>query len=108
MKQMSIGFSLARFCTSVRCRVFGRARTNSSSVTPSMRQPVLADRLDMLGPRVDQGDVEAVMREVPAGIPADRPGAEHDNPLVRHLSAPLDDPLTDMITTDRDRRLAVS
>jgi hypothetical protein len=28
------------------------------------------------------------LREVPAGVAADRPGAEHDNPLVRHLCAP--------------------
>ena len=53
---------------------------------PLERQPILADRLDMLGPRVDQRDVEADMREVPAGISADRTGAEHNNPLVHGSS----------------------
>ena len=49
------------------------------------RQPVLADRLDMLGPRVDQRHVEPVMREVAAGIAADRAGPDHDDALVRHF-----------------------
>ena len=38
---MSIGFSLARCCASVRCIVLGRAQTNSSSVMPSSANPSL-------------------------------------------------------------------
>src|SRR5216684_1049345 len=41
MKAMSIGRSLARCWTSVRCKIFGRATTNSSAVTPSRASPSL-------------------------------------------------------------------
>src|SRR6059058_4184187 len=39
MKAISIGRSLARCWISVRCKVFGRARTNSSGVIPSSARP---------------------------------------------------------------------
>src|SRR5204862_7154080 len=39
-------------------------------------QPVLTDRLDMLGPGVAQDYVDPVMGEVTAGVAADRPGAD--------------------------------
>ena len=52
------------------------------------RQSILADRLDVLGPGVDQGHVEPVMREVAASIAADRTGADHRNALV-HDVVPL-------------------
>ena len=48
-------------------------------------EPVAADRLDMLGPGIDQDDVEPVMREMAAGIAADRPGADDRNALVHDL-----------------------
>ena len=82
MNAMSTGFSLASCCTSVRCIVFGRATTNSSWVMPFEGEPVPADRLDMLRPRVDQRHVEPVMREVAAGIAADRAGPDDDDALV--------------------------
>ena len=84
MKAMSIGRSFARCCTSVRCNVFGCATTDSAGVMPSSDSPSLADRLDMLGPGIDQRHVEPVMREVPAGIAADRAGPDDDDALV-HL-----------------------
>ena len=52
---------------------------------PFDRQPVLADRLDMLGPRIDQDHVEPVMREMAAGIAADRARADHCNALFHDL-----------------------
>ena len=61
------------------------------------RKAVAADRLDMLGPGVDQRDVEPVMGEVPAGIAADSPGADDDDPLV-HYSCSLSDPMGGMIS----------
>ncbi len=52
---------------------------------PFERQPVLADGLDVLGPRVDQGHVEPVMRELAPGIAADCAGADHRDTLVHDL-----------------------
>ncbi len=52
------------------------------------RQTVAADRLDMLGPGVDQRDVEPVMCEMTAGIAADCAGTDHRNTLVHDLVLP--------------------
>ena len=82
---MSIGFSLASCCTSVRCIVLRPGADELLLGHAFERQPVLADRLDMLGPRVDQGHVEPVMREVAAGIAADRAGADHRDALIHDL-----------------------
>ena len=49
------------------------------------RQPVATDRLDVLGPGIDQGHVEPVMRELAAGVAADRAGADHRNALLHDL-----------------------
>jgi len=51
----------------------------------------------MLGPGVDQRDVEPIMGEVPAGIAADSPGADDDDPLI-HYSCSLSDPMGGMIS----------
>src|SRR5215472_709827 len=67
---MSIGFSLASCCVSVRCFLLGHAFES---------EPVPTDRLDMFRPGVDQGDVEPVMGELAAGIAADGAGPDdHD------------------------------
>ncbi len=52
---------------------------------PFEREPVPADRLDVLGPGVDQGHVETVMRELAAGIAADRAGADDGNAFFHDL-----------------------
>src|ERR1700674_2206220 len=49
------------------------------------RQTIATDRLDMLGPRVDDRHVEPVMREVSAGIAADRAGPDNDDALIHLL-----------------------
>ncbi len=45
-------------------------------------QPVLLDLLDMLGPRIDEGDVFAGLRHMRPGVAADRPGADDDDPFA--------------------------
>src|SRR2546430_10816747 len=64
------------------------------------RQAVAADRLDMLGPGVDQRDVEPVMREVSGGVAADCAGADDDDALV-HSSCSLCNPVAGMISSIR-------
>src|SRR5205823_822001 len=54
------------------------------------RQPIAADRLDMLRPRIDNRHIEPVMREVSAGIPANGAGPDDDDALI-HV-APSDKP----------------
>src|SRR2546428_6702985 len=59
----------------------------------------------MLGPRVDQGDVETVMREVSPGVAADRPGADDDDALVHSAMLPLcRDGWHDKLLSDDGRR----
>src|SRR5437764_13154515 len=50
-------------------------------------QPVLLDFLDMLRPRIDEGHILTGLRDVRAGIAADRPGADDDDSLA-HGSLP--------------------
>src|SRR5438045_3067116 len=50
-------------------------------------KPVLLDFLDMLRPRIDEGDILTGLRHMRAGIAADRPGADDDDSLA-HGSLP--------------------
>ena len=45
-------------------------------------QPVFLDLLDVLRPRVDERHILAGLRHMRAGIAADRPGADDDDPLA--------------------------
>ena len=82
-KAMSIGFSFASCCASVRCSARTLAVNSGTSRICEMRSPLDAHGFDVRWPGIDEGDVLARLRHMRAGIAADRAGA-HDRDLVTH------------------------